>query len=129
MPDPSEIWASDATRGHCGGLYLSLALRMVGLKDSSKDLWSLKLWARYLASCGPRLPRPTPGASGGPSWAGPRGTRLLPSLGVGTAEPGTGWKLGAAGLRPFWMLEGAWISPSWVHSSTLTLSYACHPRV
>lgn len=111
-PDPSEAWAPDATRGHFGGLYLSLALRMLGLKDSSKDLSSLKLWARYLARCGPRLLLSTPGASGGPSWAGTRGARLLPSLGVGTAEPCAGQRLGATGLCPFWVLEGAWISLS-----------------
>lgn len=104
VPGPHEAWTPDATRGHFGGLYLSLALRMVGLKDSSKDLWSLKLWARYLARCGLRRLRPSPGASGGPSWAGPRGARLLPSLGVGTAEPCAGRRLGATGLCPFWML-------------------------
>lgn len=92
---------------------MSLALRMLGLKDSSKDLSSLKLWARYLARCGLRLPLPTPGVSGGPSWAGTRGARLLPNLGVGTAEPCAGQRLGATRLCPFWVLEGAWISLFW----------------
>lgn len=34
---------------HFGRANVSLALMTIGLNDSSKDLWSLKLWALYLA--------------------------------------------------------------------------------
>lgn len=36
---------------HFGASKVSLALRIMGLKDRSKAFWSLKLWALYLVKC------------------------------------------------------------------------------
>lgn len=77
---------------HLGDSNVSSALTNAGLKDKSKDLWSLKLCALYLAKCAdllrwspPHMLLPTPGSSGGthplPTPGSLGGTCPLPAPG------------------------------------------------
>lgn len=101
---------------HLGSSNVSLALMVVGRKDRSKDRWSPKLWALYLAKCAsfPRrtcsnAPLSASGASEGPSWAGAQGISQPPGLGVGPAEPGAGSGPEDHGLLP----TIGWLSAPW----------------